>query len=65
MLRGELLTLNPLFRTIINAFDIVPRPIWVESPDTNHLCVRVGVGRSRAAPADPYLQAIARASERV
>jgi SAM-dependent methyltransferase len=42
----SLLTFNPLFRTIINAFDIVPRLIWSEFRDLppNHLRVRIGVG---------------------
>ena len=42
----SLLTFNPLFRTIINAFDIVPKLIWSEFRDLppNHLRVRIGVG---------------------
>ena len=42
----SLLTFNPLFRTIINAFDIVPRLVWSEFRDLppNHLRVRIGVG---------------------
>ncbi len=42
----SLLTFNPLFRTIINAFDIVPRLIYPEFRDLppNHLRVRIGVG---------------------
>jgi SAM-dependent methyltransferase len=42
----SLLTFNPLFRTIINAFDIVPRLIYSEFRDLppNHLRVRIGVG---------------------
>jgi SAM-dependent methyltransferase len=40
------LTFNPLFRTIINAFDVVPRLIYSEFRDLppNHLRVRIGVG---------------------
>jgi SAM-dependent methyltransferase len=42
----SLLTFNPLFRTIINAFDVIPRLIYPEFRDLppNHLRVRIGVG---------------------
>lgn len=42
----SLLTFNPLFRTIINAFDIIPRLVYSEFRDLppNHLRVRIGVG---------------------
>lgn len=40
------LTFNPLFKAIVNAFDVVPRMIYSEFRDLppNHLRVRIGVG---------------------
>lgn len=40
------LTFNPLFRTTINAFDVLPRLVFPEfrSLPPNHLRVRIGVG---------------------
>jgi hypothetical protein len=42
----SLLTFNPLFRTAINAFDVLPRLFFSEFRDLppNHLRVRIGVG---------------------
>jgi SAM-dependent methyltransferase len=42
----SLLTFNPLFRTTINAFDLIPRLIYPEfrGLPPNHLRVRIGVG---------------------
>ena len=40
------LTFNPLFRTLVNATDVVPRMIYPEFRDLppNHLRIRIGVG---------------------
>lgn len=42
----SLLTFNPLFRTAINAFDVIPRLVYPEfrGLPPNHLRVRIGVG---------------------
>ena len=40
------LTFNPLFRAAVNAFDVVPRPMFPEfrTLPPNHLRIRIGVG---------------------